>query len=116
MGGPHARPEGPGALQAPWSHGLVLFFLKFRMTEEACRTRSQKRTLDRDPAEDDVDNKKIKMEEALSDLSPDGEARMTPEAGAGPAQGPLRVAEVNVVGRGDGPAGDGPVDMRTSHR
>lgn len=62
-----------------------------------------------------MDNKKIKMEEALSDLSPDGEARMTPEAGAGPAQGPLRVAEVNVVGRGDGPAGDGPVDMRTSH-
>ncbi|XP_069915174.1 transcriptional repressor p66-alpha isoform X3 [Oryctolagus cuniculus] len=87
------------------------------MTEEACRTRSQKRTLERDPAEDDAESKKIKMERGLlaSDFSADGDPRVTPEPGAGPAPGLLRAAEVTVSGRGEGPAGDGPVDMRTSH-
>lgn len=90
------------------------------MTEEACRTRSQKRALERDPTEDDVESKKIKMERGLlaSDLNTDGDMRVTPEPGAGPAQGLLRAAEVTAVamGRGEGLVGDGPVDMRTSHR
>nr|XP_023481319.1 transcriptional repressor p66-alpha isoform X3 [Equus caballus] len=87
------------------------------MTEEACRTRSQKRALERDPVEDDVESKKIKMERALltSDLNADGDTRVTPEPGAGPAQGLLRGAEATAMGRGEGQAGDGPVDMRTSH-
>ncbi|XP_017356866.1 transcriptional repressor p66-alpha isoform X1 [Cebus imitator] len=89
------------------------------MTEEACRTRSQKRALERDPAEDDVESKKIKMERGLlaSDLNTDGDMRVTPEPGAGPAQGLLRAAETTAVamGRGEGLVGDGPVDMRTSH-
>ncbi|XP_032127119.1 transcriptional repressor p66-alpha isoform X1 [Sapajus apella] len=89
------------------------------MTEEACRTRSQKRALERDPAEDDVESKKIKMERGLlaSDLNTDGDMRVTPEPGAGPAQGLLRAAETMAVamGRGEGLVGDGPVDMRTSH-
>lgn len=93
---------------------------KFRMTEEACRTRSQKRALERDPTEDDVESKKIKMERGLlaSDLNTDGDMRVTPEPGAGPAQGLLRATEVTAVamGRGEGLLGDGPVDMRTSHR
>ncbi|XP_032172807.1 transcriptional repressor p66-alpha isoform X4 [Mustela erminea] len=91
---------------------------QFRMTEEACRTRSQKRALERDPAEDDVESKKIKMERGLlsSDLNTDGDMRVTPEPGAGPAQGLLRGAEVPTVGRCEGQAGDGPVDMRTSYR
>uniref|UniRef100_G1TDV4 GATA zinc finger domain containing 2A n=2 Tax=Oryctolagus cuniculus TaxID=9986 RepID=G1TDV4_RABIT len=98
--------------------GAASWTLKqFRMTEEACRTRSQKRTLERDPAEDDAESKKIKMERGLlaSDFSADGDPRVTPEPGAGPAPGLLRAAEVTVSGRGEGPAGDGPVDMRTSH-
>ncbi|XP_036852077.1 transcriptional repressor p66-alpha isoform X4 [Manis javanica] len=87
------------------------------MTEEACRTRSQKRALERDPEEDDVDSKKIKMERGLlaSDLNTDADMRVTPEPGAGPAQGLLRGAEVMAMGRGEGQAGDGPVDMRTTH-
>lgn len=92
--------------------------LKFRMTEEACRTRSQKRALERDPAEDDVESKKIKMERGVlaSDLNADGDTRVTPESGAGPAQGLLRGTEATATGRGEGQAGDGPVDMRTTHR
>lgn len=91
---------------------------KFRMTEEACRTRSQKRALERDPAEDDVESKKIKMERGLlsSDLNTDGDMKVTPEPGAGSAQGLLRGAEVTAMGRCEGQAGDGPVDMRTSYR
>ncbi|XP_055228228.1 transcriptional repressor p66-alpha isoform X6 [Gorilla gorilla gorilla] len=90
-----------------------------RMTEEACRTRSQKRALERDPTEDDVESKKIKMERGLlaSDLNTDGDMRVTPEPGAGPAQGLLRATEATAMamGRGEGLVGDGPVDMRTSH-
>lgn len=88
------------------------------MSEEACRTRSQKRALEQDPAEDDVESKKIKMERGLlaSDLNTDGDVRVTPEPGGGPAQALLKGTEVTTMGRGEGPAGDGPVDMRTSHR
>ncbi|OWK12450.1 GATAD2A [Cervus elaphus hippelaphus] len=87
------------------------------MTEEACRTRSQKRALERDPVEDDVESKKIKMERGVlaSDLNADGDTRVTPESGAGPAQGLLRGTEATAVGRGEGQVGDGPVDMRTTH-
>ncbi|XP_014401215.1 PREDICTED: transcriptional repressor p66-alpha isoform X6 [Myotis brandtii] len=89
---------------------------QFRMTEEACRTRSQKRALEQDPAEEDVENKKIKMERGLlaSDLNTDGDMRVTPEPG-GPAPGLLSGAEATAMGRGEEQAGDGPVDMRTSH-
>lgn len=90
---------------------------QFRMTEEACRTRSQKRALERDPAEDDVESKKIKMERGVlpSDLNADGDMRVTPEPGAAPAQGLLRGTEAVAVGRGEGQVADGPVDMRTSN-
>nr|KAF6348594.1 GATA zinc finger domain containing 2A [Myotis myotis] len=89
---------------------------QFRMTEEACRTRSQKRALEQDPTEEDVENKKIKMERGLlaSDLNTDGDMRVTPEPG-GPAPGLLSGAEATAMGRGEEQAGDGPVDMRTSH-
>ncbi|XP_036306381.1 transcriptional repressor p66-alpha isoform X6 [Pipistrellus kuhlii] len=88
---------------------------QFRMTEEACRTRSQKRALEQDPAEEDVENKKIKMERGLlaSDLNTDGDMRVTPEPG-GPAPGLLSGAESTAMGRGEEQTGDGPVDMRTS--
>ncbi|XP_036884905.1 transcriptional repressor p66-alpha isoform X3 [Sturnira hondurensis] len=89
---------------------------QIRMTEEACRTRSQKRALEQDPAEDDVESKKIKMERGslASDLNTDGDMRVTPEPG-GPAQGLLRGTEATAMSRGEEQAGDGPVDMRTSH-
>ncbi|XP_011949962.1 PREDICTED: transcriptional repressor p66-alpha isoform X5 [Cercocebus atys] len=104
----------------PWPTGRTSTpYPEARMTEEACRTRSQKRALERDPTEDDVESKKIKMERGLlaSDLNTDGDMRVTPEPGAGPAQGLLRATEVTAVamGRGEGLVGDGPVDMRTSH-
>lgn len=81
------------------------------MSEEACRTRSQKRALEPDLTEDDVENKKMKMERGPSELTVDGDTRMMPELGAGPAQGLLRTTEAT----GEGLVGDGPVDMRTSH-
>uniref|UniRef100_A0A8C9I1J7 GATA zinc finger domain containing 2A n=2 Tax=Piliocolobus tephrosceles TaxID=591936 RepID=A0A8C9I1J7_9PRIM len=109
---------GPPVLSLPPPQ-VLLGHNEFRMTEEACRTRSQKRALERDPTEDDVESKKIKMERGLlaSDLNTDGDMRVTPEPGAGPAQGLLRATEVTAVamGRGEGLVGDGPVDMRTSH-
>ncbi|XP_021106658.1 transcriptional repressor p66-alpha isoform X5 [Heterocephalus glaber] len=90
-----------------------------RMTEEACRTRSQKRALEPDPTEDDAESKKIKMERVLSasDLNTEGDKRVTPELGAGPAQGLLGAAEATAaaMGRGEGLLADRPVDMRTSH-
>uniref|UniRef100_A0A8C9HZU2 Uncharacterized protein n=1 Tax=Piliocolobus tephrosceles TaxID=591936 RepID=A0A8C9HZU2_9PRIM len=90
------------------------------MTEEACQTRSQKRALELDPTEDDVESKKIKMERGLlaSDLNTDKDMKVTPEPGAGPAQGLLRAtgATTVAVGRGEGLVGDGPVACSsTSH-
>eukprot|EP00074_Homo_sapiens_P102391 XP_016882391.1 transcriptional repressor p66-alpha isoform X2 [Homo sapiens] len=104
----------------PWPTGRTSTpYPEARMTEEACRTRSQKRALERDPTEDDVESKKIKMERGLlaSDLNTDGDMRVTPEPGAGPTQGLLRATEATAMamGRGEGLVGDGPVDMRTSH-
>nr|XP_058929738.1 transcriptional repressor p66-alpha-like [Kogia breviceps] len=87
---------------------------QFRMAEEACR--SQRRALDRDPAEDDVESKKIKLGRGVlaSELNADGDVRVTPEPGAGPAQGLLRGAGAMAMGRGEGQVGDGPVDVRTT--
>uniref|UniRef100_A0A2K6R0K9 Uncharacterized protein n=1 Tax=Rhinopithecus roxellana TaxID=61622 RepID=A0A2K6R0K9_RHIRO len=82
------------------------------MTEE-------KRALELDATEDDVKSKKIKMERGLlaSDLNTDKDMRVTPEPGAGPAQGLLRAtgATTVAVGRGEGLVGDGPVDMPSSY-
>ncbi|XP_008822696.1 transcriptional repressor p66-alpha isoform X2 [Nannospalax galili] len=85
------------------------------MSEEVCRTRNQKRVLEPDPTEHDVESKKMKMERGPLELTMDGDTRVTPEPGAGPAQGLLRTAEASVTGSGEGLVGDGPVDMRTSH-
>ncbi|XP_052608661.1 transcriptional repressor p66-alpha isoform X3 [Peromyscus californicus insignis] len=85
------------------------------MSEEACRTRSQKRALEPDLTEDDVESKKMKMERGPSELTVDGDTRVMPELGAGPAQGLLRTTEAMATGSGEGMVGDGPVDMRTSH-
>ncbi|XP_055975341.1 transcriptional repressor p66-alpha isoform X2 [Sorex fumeus] len=84
---------------------------QFRMTEEACCTRSQKRPMDWGPAEDDAESKRVKMERSLPpavDGSAEGSVRGTPEPGAGPTP-----ALPTVERQGEGQA-DEPVDMRTS--
>lgn len=86
------------------------------MSEEACRTRSQKRALEPDLTEDDVENKKMKMERGPSELTVDGDSRLMPEPRAGSAQGLPRTTEAMGTGSDEGLLGDGPVDMRTSHR
>ncbi|XP_028641917.1 transcriptional repressor p66-alpha isoform X1 [Grammomys surdaster] len=85
------------------------------MSEEACRTRNQKRALEPDLTEDDVESKKMKMERGPSELTVDGDSRVMPEPSAGSAQGLLRTTETMGTGSGEGLLGDGPVDMRTSH-
>lgn len=86
------------------------------MSEEACRTRNQKRALEPDLTEDDVESKKMKMERGPSELTVDGDSRVMPEPSAGSAQVLLRTTEAMGTGSGEGLLGDGPVDMRTSHR
>lgn len=86
---------------------------QFRMTEEACCTRSQKRPMDWSPAEDDAESKRVKMERSLppaADGSAEGSVRGAPEPVPAPAPG-LPAAE----GRGEGQADEEPVDMRTSN-
>ncbi|XP_076978168.1 transcriptional repressor p66-alpha isoform X2 [Tamandua tetradactyla] len=88
---------------------------QFRMTEEACRTRSQKRALERDPAEGDAESKRIKMERGLSalDSETDGDLKVKSEAGAGLALGLLR-GEATTAGTEGLPAGAGPLDKHPS--
>ncbi|XP_060037856.1 transcriptional repressor p66-alpha isoform X5 [Erinaceus europaeus] len=76
------------------------------MTEEAGRTRSQKRGLEHDPVEDDADGKRMRTERGL----PADDPRPAPDPQAIPE--PPELASGNGA---DGPAEDGPVDMRTSH-
>ncbi|XP_028717168.2 transcriptional repressor p66-alpha isoform X1 [Peromyscus leucopus] len=100
----------------PWPHSRTTVpDPETRMSEEACRTRSQKRALEPDLTEDDVESKKMKMERGPSELTMDGDTRVMPELGAGPAQGLLRTTEAMATVSGEGMVGDGPVDMRTSH-
>lgn len=88
---------------------------KFRMTEEVCRTRSQKRPMDWGPADGEVDSKRARMERGPSaaDGSTEGDTRPTPEPGAGPTAG-VAVAATGAEGRGEGQVDEEPVDMRTS--
>ncbi|NXK43257.1 P66A protein, partial [Piprites chloris] len=86
------------------------------MTEETCRTRSQKRALERDVTPNDVDSKKLKMEKGLSatDLNSEGDMKIKAEPGAGKVQGLLKGGEVKATIKVEVPTGDEPVDMSTS--
>ncbi|NWW84155.1 P66A protein, partial [Rhynochetos jubatus] len=86
------------------------------MTEEACRTRSQKRALEREVTHNDVDSKKLKMEKGLlgADLSAEGEMKIKPDPGAGKVQGLLKSGEVKATIKVEVQTGDEPVDMSTS--
>ncbi|XP_009083442.1 PREDICTED: transcriptional repressor p66-alpha [Acanthisitta chloris] len=86
------------------------------MTEEACRTRSQKRALERDVTPNDVDSKKIKMEKGLlgTDLNAEGDMKIKADPGAGKVQGLLKSGEVKATIKVEVQTGDEPVDMSTS--
>uniref|UniRef100_A0A4X2MD31 GATA zinc finger domain containing 2A n=1 Tax=Vombatus ursinus TaxID=29139 RepID=A0A4X2MD31_VOMUR len=85
------------------------------MTEEACRTRSQKRALERETTINDVDSKKIKMEKGLlgSDHKTEGDLKMKSEPGAAKVQGLLK-GEVKATIKVEVQTSDEPVDMSTS--
>ncbi|NWS78062.1 P66A protein, partial [Crotophaga sulcirostris] len=86
------------------------------MTEEACRTRSQKRALERDVTHNDVDSKKIKMEKGLlgTDLNAEDDMKIKTDPGAGKVQGLLKSGEVKATIKVEVQTGDEPVDMSTS--
>ncbi|XP_054031077.1 transcriptional repressor p66-alpha isoform X1 [Dryobates pubescens] len=86
------------------------------MTEEACRTRSQKRALEREVPHNDVDSKKLKMEKGLlgTDLNAEGDMKIKAEPGAGKVQGLLKGGEVKATIKVEVQTGDEPVDMSTS--
>ncbi|KAM6369303.1 transcriptional repressor p66-alpha isoform 7-T11 [Pluvialis apricaria] len=86
------------------------------MTEEACRTRSQKRALEREITHNDVDSKKIKMEKGLlgADISAEGDMKIKTDPGAGKVQGLLKSGEVKATIKVEVQTGDEPVDMSTS--
>ncbi|KAM6294933.1 transcriptional repressor p66-alpha isoform 1-T1 [Aegotheles albertisi] len=86
------------------------------MTEEACRTRSQKRALERETPHNDVDSKKIKMEKGLlgTDLNAEGDMKIKTDPGAGKVQGLLKSGEVKATIKVEVQTGDEPVDMSTS--
>ncbi|XP_009879965.1 PREDICTED: transcriptional repressor p66-alpha isoform X2 [Charadrius vociferus] len=86
------------------------------MTEEACRTRSQKRALEREITHNDVDSKKIKMEKGLlgADISAESDMKIKTDPGAGKVQGLLKSGEVKATIKVEVQTGDEPVDMSTS--
>ncbi|KAM9215284.1 transcriptional repressor p66-alpha isoform 1-T1 [Leptosomus discolor] len=86
------------------------------MTEEACRTRSQKRALEREITHNDVDSKKIKMEKGLlgTDINAESDMKIKADPGAGKVQGLLKSGEVKATIKVEVQTGDEPVDMSTS--
>ncbi|XP_038628428.1 transcriptional repressor p66-alpha isoform X1 [Tachyglossus aculeatus] len=90
--------------------------MNFRMSEEACRTRSQKRALERETSPNDADSKKLKMEKGLlgSDVQIEADVAMNSEPDAGKVQGLLKRGEVKATIKVEVQTGDEPVDMSTS--
>ncbi|XP_073180061.1 transcriptional repressor p66-alpha isoform X8 [Lepidochelys kempii] len=88
----------------------------FTMTEEACRTRSQKRALEREITQNDVDSKKIKMDKGLlgTDIKTEGDIKIKTDPGTGKVQGLLKGGEVKATIKVEVQTGDEPVDMSTS--
>uniref|UniRef100_A0A8C3HEI5 GATA zinc finger domain containing 2A n=1 Tax=Chrysemys picta bellii TaxID=8478 RepID=A0A8C3HEI5_CHRPI len=88
----------------------------FTMTEEACRTRSQKRALEREITQNDVDSKKIKMDKGLlgTDIKTESDIKIKTDPGAGKVQGLLKGGEVKATIKVEVQTGDEPVDMSTS--
>ncbi|XP_041326995.1 transcriptional repressor p66-alpha isoform X2 [Pyrgilauda ruficollis] len=84
------------------------------MSEDSCRTRSQKRALERDS---EPDSKKLRMDKGIlgSELSSEGDMKIKADPGAGKMPGMLKSGEVKATIKVELPAaGDEPVDMSTS--
>ncbi|KAG8454898.1 hypothetical protein GDO86_001213 [Hymenochirus boettgeri] len=82
------------------------------MTDEACRTRSQKRALEREGTQNDLDSKKIRLEKGMLDMKGDGDMLMNTDSGKIP--GLLKTGEVKATIKVELPTGDEPMDMSTS--
>lgn len=76
------------------------------MADEACRTRSQKRALEKDVTQNDVDSKKLKLE---TDLSDDDDL----DSGSDKMPGLLTSGEVKATIKVEVPTGEEPMDMST---
>ncbi|NXF27617.1 P66A protein, partial [Rhodinocichla rosea] len=84
------------------------------MSEDSCRTRSQKRALERDS---EPDSKKLRMDKGIlgSELGSEGDMKIKADPGAGKIPGMLKSGEVKATIKVELPAaGDEPVDMSTS--
>ncbi|XP_069818334.1 transcriptional repressor p66-alpha isoform X2 [Dendropsophus ebraccatus] len=80
------------------------------MADEACRTRSQKRALEREVTQNDIVSKKVKLEKGLLD----GDLTMKTESGSGKMPGLLKSGEVKATIKVEVPTGEEPMDMSTS--
>ncbi|MEE6487936.1 hypothetical protein FKM82_015086 [Ascaphus truei] len=83
------------------------------MTEEACRTRSQKRALEREVTQNDVDSKKIKLEKGMLDLKEE-DLLIKAEPGTGKVPGLLKDGEVKATIKVEVQTGEEPMDMSTA--
>lgn len=83
------------------------------MSEDSCRTRSQKRALER---ESEPENKKLRMDKTIvgSELGSEGDMKIKADPGAGKIPAVLKSGEVKATIKVELPAGDEPVDMSTS--
>uniref|UniRef100_A0ACB8F227 Uncharacterized protein n=1 Tax=Sphaerodactylus townsendi TaxID=933632 RepID=A0ACB8F227_9SAUR len=90
------------------------------MTEESCRTRSQKRALEREINQNDVDSKKMKLDKGLLGVpeanTEGGDLQLKTDSATGRGPGLLKGAEMKATIKVEVQTGDEPVDMSTSKR
>ncbi|XP_054836994.1 transcriptional repressor p66-alpha isoform X3 [Eublepharis macularius] len=87
------------------------------MTEEACRTRSQKRALEREINQNDIDSKKMKMDKGLLGApeanAEGGDLKIKTDSTSGRVPGLLKGGEMKATIKVEVQTGDEPVDMST---
>ncbi|XP_060088685.1 transcriptional repressor p66-alpha isoform X6 [Heteronotia binoei] len=87
------------------------------MTEEACRTRSQKRALEREINQNDVDSKKMKLDKGLlggpEANAEGGDLKIKTDPTSGRVPGLLKGGEMKATIKVEVQTGDEPVDMST---
>nr|XP_056701118.1 transcriptional repressor p66-alpha isoform X2 [Euleptes europaea] len=84
------------------------------MTEEACRTRSQKRALERESNLNDVDSKKMKLLGGAEADEEDGDLKIKTDPTSARVPGLLKGGEMKATIKVEVQTGDEPVDMSTS--
>ncbi|XP_075467232.1 transcriptional repressor p66-alpha isoform X3 [Ascaphus truei] len=111
-GNPVCKDPGRGATSWPGPASRPLQSTD-TMTEEACRTRSQKRALEREVTQNDVDSKKIKLEKGMLDLKEE-DLLIKAEPGTGKVPGLLKDGEVKATIKVEVQTGEEPMDMSTA--